>query len=299
MGSVKYHLLFCLTLLAPLGLFSQKTYQFRLIDQVSKQPIPYATVGLVQQNTGASTDSEGLLSLKGVVNPADSVIVSCLGYESKRLALAQLSVQGINTIELESKVYTMQAIEIKPEEFSDEVLVLNKIIKKDYPIGLIVSDQTQQHARKFELKTEQGRNLLRSLSFLAKRRPNHQIATIRIRIYAVNPDSGNPGVDLLAANIIRTIHKDDEIIKVNLNDYNIVVNSPGFFVAFEWIKTKENSIQLQKPDGSFMEAFIPLIGNTGKKSDSSWSLNYKNEWVNYHWFAIAASAEISPAKPKN
>lgn len=299
MGSVKYHLLFCLTLLAPLGLFCQKTYQFRLIDRVSKQPVPFATVGLVQQNTGASTDSEGMLSLKGVVNSADSVIVSCLGYESKRLALAQLSVQDINSIELESKVYTMQAIEIKPEEFSDEVLVLNKIIKKDYPIGLIVGDFSQQNARKFELKPEQGRNLLRSLSFLAKRRPDHQIATIRVRIYEANPDSEIPGPDLLNTNIIRTVHKNDEIIKVDLSKYGIIVSDPGFFVAFEWIKTKENSIQLRQRDGSFRESFIPSIGITGEKSDSCWTLNYKNEWSDQFKFDLAISAEISPAIKKN
>lgn len=299
MRSVKYPLLLCFSLFVPLLLFCQKTYQFRLIDQVSKQPVPYATVGLMKQNTGASTDMKGMLSLKNVTDPLDSIIVSCLGYESKHLALTQFSSQDSNTIELESKIYTIQAIEIKPEEFSDEVLVLNKLNKKDYPIGLIVSDYTQQHACKFELEPEPGRHLLRSISFLAKRRPNHQIATIRIRIYAANPDSGNPGNDLLLDNVIRTVHKNDEIIKVDLSQYDIVVGNPGFFVAFEWIKTKENSIQLQKPDGSFMEAFIPLIGNTGKKSASAWSLNYKNEWENNSWFGMAVSAEISPAIKKN
>lgn len=294
-----YHLLFCLTFLVTFSLFSQKTYQFRLIDQVSKQPVPYATVGLVQQNTGASSDSEGILRLQGVLNPSDSIIVSCLGYENKRLSLAHLSIQDINTIELESKVYTIQAIEIKPEEFSDEVLVLNKINKKDYPTGLIVGEYSQQHARKFELKTEQGRNFLRSISFLAKRRPHHQIATIKVRIYAVDLNSGNPGVDLLATNIIRTVHKNDEIIKVDLSKYGIIVSNPGFFVAFEWIKIKENSTQLRQPDGSFKEAFIPLIGTTGRRTDRCWTLNYKNEWSDAFTFDLAISGEISPVKQKN
>lgn len=299
MRSVKYPLLLCFSILFPFALFCQKTYQFRLIDQVSKQPVSYATVGLVKQNTGASTDTEGMLSLKNVADPLDSILVSCLGYESKRLSLVHLSIQDINTIELESKVYTIQAIEIKPEEFSNEVMVLNKINKKDYPIGLIVGEYSQQHARKFELKTEQGRHFLRSISFLAKRRPDHQIATIRIRIYAANPDSEIPGPDLLGTNIIRTIHKNDEIIKVDLSKYNIIVSDPGFFVAFEWIKIKENGIQLRQRDGSFRESFIPSIGITGGKSDSCWTLNYKNEWLDTFKFGLAISAEINPAMQKN
>lgn len=47
MHSVKYPLLLCFSFLVSFSLFSQKTYQFRLIDQLNKQPIPYATVGLV------------------------------------------------------------------------------------------------------------------------------------------------------------------------------------------------------------------------------------------------------------
>lgn len=299
MRSVKFPLLLCFSFLVSFSLFSQKTYQFRLIDQVSKQPIPYATVGLVQQNTGASTDSEGMLSLKGVVNSADSVIVSCLGYESRRLSLLLLSDQNINTIELESKVYTMQAVEIKPEEFSDEVLVLNKINKKDYPLGEISSGFIQQSARKFEIAEEGNRNLLRSVSFLVKRQPPHQISTFRVRIYEVNPVSGKPGLDLLNTNVIRTVHKNDEIMKVDLNNYNILVSSPGFFVAFEWIKTKENSIRMKHPDGELKEAFIPLIGMNKQKTETSWNLTYKNEWLNSYKFNLAISAEISQVKQKN
>lgn len=292
-------LLFCFFFFATFALFCQNTYQFRLIDQVSKQPIAYATVGLVQQNTGASTDSEGLLSLKDVVNSADSVIVSCLGYESKRLSLVHLSIQDINTIELESKVYTIQAIEIKPEEFSEKGVTLNEIIKKNYPIGEISGQYTQQSARKFELTTEQGRSLLKSVNFLVKRHSSHQISTFKVRIYAVNPNSGKPGVDLLTNTIIRTVHKNDEVIKVDLSKYSIVVSDPGFFVAFEWIKTKENSTQLRQPDGSFKEAFVPLIGITRGKSASCWTLNYKNDWLNTWTFDLAISAEISPARSKN
>lgn len=296
MHLVKSTFLFCFFLLVPFALFSQKTYQFRLIDQVSKQPIPYATIGLIQQNTGGSTDTDGKLTLTNIANPSDSILVSCLGYENKHFPLARLSFQNLNTIELESKVYTMQAVEIKSREFSTKTLVLGKFNQKDYLVGHLVSEYSQQAARKFTLEDAQKGGLLRSVSYLVKRIPPQQISTFRVRVYALDETTGKPGYDLLTTPIIRTVHENNEIIKVDLSSYRIVPPTSGFFVAFEWIKTKENSIPLQKPDGTTKDGFIPLLGASNEKSEACWILNYKHEWENRHQFNLAISAEISPLK---
>lgn len=294
-----YHLLFCLPLLAPFVLFCQKTYQFRLIDQVSKQPVPYATVGLVQQNTGASTDSEGLLSLKGVVSASDSVIVSSLGYETQRFPLSILSIEKSNVLELKPIQYALQGITIKPEKLS-EPINLNKIDRKKYKVGHLAGNYSSQIARKFTVPSDpENQYLLKSVSYFMKNSPGDQISNFRVRIYQIDPLTGGPGADLLTSPIIRTVTKKDEVIKVDLQEYQILVDLSSFFVALEWLKTDANMMMMTVKGQKKAPAYLPSIGvrYIDENFDLAWNLTYKKAWDPlFRNFSrdLAISAEVVP-----
>ena len=184
-----------------------------MIDQVSKQPVPFATVGLGRLNTGASTNSEGMLSLKIVASVSDSIVVSCLGYETQRFPLSILSNEKANTLELKPLHYVLQEITINPEKLGKPITI-NQINKKKYKIGHFVSNYSSQVARKFTLDSSiSNQYLLNSVSFLMKRLPTHQTSTFRVRIYQADPISAKPGPDLLIIPIIRTVTQNNEIIK--------------------------------------------------------------------------------------
>ena len=299
MGSVKYHLLLCFSFLVSFSLFSQKTYQFRLIDQVSKQPVPYATVGLVQQNTGASTDSEGMLSLKGVVNSADSVIVSCLGYEPLRFPLSVLSIDKSNVLELKPIQYALQGITIKPEKLSQPI-VLNKIDRKKYKFGRLGGNYSSQIARKFTVPSDpENKYLLKSVSYFMKNSPGDQISNFRVRIYQIDPLTGGPGADLLTSPIIRTVTKKDEVITIDLQPYQILVDSSSFFVALEWLKTDANMMMMTVKGQKKAPAYLPPLGirYIDENFDLAWDLTYKNTWAPlFSNFSrdLAISAEVVP-----
>lgn len=281
MRSVKYPLLLCFSLFVPLLLFCQKTYQFRLIDQVSKQPVPYATVGLMKQNTGASTDMKGMLSLKNITDPLDSIIVSCLGYETLRFPLSILSIDNPNVLALMPLQYVLQEITIKPEKLS-EPIILNKIDRKKYKFGRLGGTYSSQIARKFTVPSDpENQYLLKSLSYFMKNSPGDQISNFRVRIYQVNPLTGGPGADLLTSPIIRTVTKKDEVITVDLQPYQILVDSSSFFVALEWLKTDANTMMMTVKGQKKEPAYLPPLGirQIDKNFDLAWDLTYKNTWA--------------------
>lgn len=300
MSSVKYPLLLCFSVLFPFVLFCQKTYQFRLVDQVSKQPVPYATVGFGRLNVGATTDSEGKLNLISFASPSDSIFISCLGYELLRFSSSLLSLEKPNVFELKPKQYALQEITIKPEKFG-EPIALNQIDKKRYKIGHFVSNYSSQVARKFTLDSSLSNQcLLSSVSFLMKRFPTHQISTFRVRIYQADPINGKPGSDLLTVPIIRTVTQKNEIIKVDLRPNRIFIPHSVFYVAVEWLKTEANAIVLKREDQpTIAAAYLPLVGvrNSIDSYGTAWSLNYDNNWdVLFRAFSqdLAISAEVIP-----
>lgn len=64
----------------------------RVVDDQRKQPVPYASVGVVGRPLGTVADAEGSF-LPGRVGAAatDTVVVSCVGYQSRRLLAADLA----------------------------------------------------------------------------------------------------------------------------------------------------------------------------------------------------------------
>ncbi|NML64633.1 carboxypeptidase-like regulatory domain-containing protein [Hymenobacter sp. RP-2-7] len=67
------------------------TPTLRVLSHQSGQPIPYASVGVVGRPLGTVADAQGSFMLARVgAAPTDTVVVSCVGYQSRRLLAADL-----------------------------------------------------------------------------------------------------------------------------------------------------------------------------------------------------------------
>jgi hypothetical protein len=63
----------------------------RVVDSQRKQSIPYASVGVVGRPLGTVADAEGsFLPARVGAAPTDTAVVSCVGYQSRRLLVADL-----------------------------------------------------------------------------------------------------------------------------------------------------------------------------------------------------------------
>lgn len=139
-----------------------------------------------------------------------------------------------------------------------------------------------------------------------------QKTKFRIRIYDIDSLTGRPTIDL-CNRIIEVQDKENEVIKVNLNPYDIIISKKFFFIAVEWLhisynksevevhkdmRSEDNLLQLNS-EIDIRDCFQPIIGMSNKKSseNNAWALNFQNQWVPYIHFSpeltdFAISAEI-------
>src|SRR4051812_14292515 len=80
--------LLLLLIISPV-LINAQTYTGRVIDKKTKAAIPFATIGLIKENTGINADEKGKFIVVSKI-PHDSLIISCVGYETKKLPIADL-----------------------------------------------------------------------------------------------------------------------------------------------------------------------------------------------------------------
>ncbi len=96
----------------------------KVVDSISKTPIPYATI-LLSENSGVITNEEGQFSLQmdEITKDTDSLFISCIGYETKVFSLNQ---------------FTDSIIYLKPKAIElDHVILTNKEYTADEIIALV------------------------------------------------------------------------------------------------------------------------------------------------------------------
>jgi|GEM_PF-3217198 len=209
----------------------------RVIDQVTNEPLPYANIGLPGQNFGTLTDPDGTFELVLPESMKDSTLIfSSIGYyrySGKRATLPR-------------KRYGY-VIPLKPN---------STLLKEVTIVG-------QQHFKKARLgwmggkdgvlpmDTVQGGGAVALLLRAAKspviidklqvRLMYNSKDTVKLRLHFYEYDSVRqiPGKELLQREILLTEPKRFGWLRFDLRSYDIVINSQCFFVAFEWIETRE------------------------------------------------------------
>lgn len=86
----------------------------RVVDGQSKQPVPYASVGVVGRPLGTVADVKGSFLLARVGAAAtDSVVVSCVGYQSRRLLVADLG--KLPEVTLVPQAAALQEVQVRAD----------------------------------------------------------------------------------------------------------------------------------------------------------------------------------------
>ena len=117
----------------PLQLLAQgeKTRIYgKITDAGNKEPLPYASVRISRTSIGSSSDNNGNFSFYA---PAmrDTLIVSSVGYQEKRIALSAKTRLPIK-VSLKPADYTLSELTVKPKK--------EKYRKKDNPAVALVRE---------------------------------------------------------------------------------------------------------------------------------------------------------------
>jgi hypothetical protein len=83
-----------------------------VVDTQSGRPVPYASVGVLGRPLGTVADAKGSFLLARVsAAPTDTVVVSCVGYQSRRLLVADLS--KLPELTLTPQAEALQEVKVK------------------------------------------------------------------------------------------------------------------------------------------------------------------------------------------
>ena len=204
----------------------------RVVDQESKDPIPFASIGLREEQTGALTNEYGFFQLSTPVKSVDdSIIVMALGY--RRTALLVKRGATMEDLIIEMPKQSIQLDVVKVESKGMKALMMG--CRSNSPgAGMIQGMPGSQYA--FMVKNEKQKKLgyIRSVSFYIGEN-GYPREPFRVRLYRADGNYSSPNSDMLTDNVVVSAARGGEWFTVDLTSYNIVAPEEGFYVAMEWI----------------------------------------------------------------
>ena len=204
----------------------------RVVDQESKDPIPFASIGLREEQTGALTNEYGFFQLSTPVKSVDdSIIVMALGYRRTALFVKRGATMEDLIIEMPKAFVKLNDVVIT--EKGMKVLMMG--CRSNSPgAGMIQGMPGSQYA--FMVKNEKQKKLgyIRSVSFYIGEN-GYPREPFRVRLYRADGNYSSPNSDMLTDNVVVSAARGGEWFTVDLTSYNIVAPEEGFYVAMEWI----------------------------------------------------------------
>jgi hypothetical protein len=203
----------------------------RVIDAKSKDPVPFASIGIREEGTGALTNEYGYFQLAGLERTnTDSLIVMTLGYDRAAILIKRGSTEDL-IIELKKRVVELGNVVVK----GGKVKNLDLGARSNNPgEGMIQGLPGSQYA--FFIKNEKQRKLgnVRTVSFYIGEN-GFPREPFRVRLYKADGNYNSPNTDLLTENVVVSATRGGEWYTIDLTSYNIPAPEEGFFVAMEWI----------------------------------------------------------------
>ncbi len=115
------------------GLKAQETEELRcqVVDLDLKFPVVFATVQLQNEEHGVIADENGYFRLPlRYQKQGATIIISAIGYATKKISLQSLKINSINTIELQRRVESLGEITLVAGNAKKNVLSAQSIVEK-------------------------------------------------------------------------------------------------------------------------------------------------------------------------
>jgi hypothetical protein len=208
-----------------------------ITDAVTGKPIAYASLGIQYKPIGTVADAAGHVALAALraAAPTDTLVVSCVGYQSRKVLVSQLSREA--TLRLRP-VATALAEVVVHSRLPNQVVLGHRNASVFTSFGFYTTTDTAAHSR---LGREMGVLLnvhhsteLQSFRVLTFGR-DFQTVTFRLNIYAVR--NGLPASTLLQRDIIFTVNGQQRgWTEVDLRPYAIrLAGGQQVVAAIEWL----------------------------------------------------------------
>lgn len=223
------------------GLFSQNTLIKGLVISEGSTPVQYATIYDGSLKSGTFSDSMGRF-LISIPDNVKVLHISAIGYKNKTITIDQKDnlsdfhivllndTFNLKEVVISSKIFKPKQIELGPRKKIKGRISFCSQFNFNREVGLYIPNQEQIHGE------------IKSIEFYLKKGSDGTKRLIRLRIYSVDEEF-YPVKDLLFDNVLLKVKKSkkSQLIKVDLEKYNIPIPSNGLVVALELHKNTQKS----------------------------------------------------------
>lgn len=229
--------LFSLTVLISLSL--TLISQTRVIDSKSGKPISYAHIKLKNGAKGVIADFNGYFSLDNNFTKKDTIVVSCIGYQTKQLLVRNIDSE--TKIKLEASQQNIKEVTItaKKTKFKIKTLGITKKprnIDSYYYIGRAMNGEERAVWIPNEYSV-QGKLDFINIYVTDLGFPD---AHFRVHVYDCNPLEIKPGNELTSSNIIASGGEGNRWVNVDMREEKISIGENGCFIGIEWFDSPQS-----------------------------------------------------------
>jgi hypothetical protein len=211
-----------------------------VIDAKTRQPVPYANIGLPRRNLGTLSDIDGTFEL---VIPRefidDSIFFSSIGFERQRILASSAT----------ESVVTMTPTHVMLNEVIIRSGKMNRRARLGWMGGKdgVLPFDTLQGGGEVALLIEAPRVPI-YVDKLQVRLMYNSKDTLKFRLhfYAFDSLSQTPGAELLTREIMLTEYKRFGWLRFDLEKYDIRIMRKKFLVAFEWIDDRTTRLAMRR-----------------------------------------------------
>jgi DNA-directed RNA polymerase subunit H (RpoH/RPB5) len=230
--------------------FSQTVIEGQLLNEESKEPIPYANIGILDSYVGTITNNDGTFEISIPEEyETDSLLFAALGFERKSIVVSSILNRKKITIYLKEqstvlKNITVKTKKLKPIRSADEGNML-------YDVGsLYVDSLAGGSAMALLIENSRSKHPDFSVPYFithARLRISYNsldLFRIRVRFLSVDPETGLPGDDLFNESVIVTSRMLKGWLSFDLSKYTVRIQAQSFYLVFEWILEDEERVEL-------------------------------------------------------
>ena len=219
---------------------------FIVLDSISGEKIPFATVNIKNKGIYFEADSSG--QFRYLHEKGDTILISCVGYFNKLV------------IGLESETSQIKLLQ-KPKELGSVYVGKYQIIQAGifdtrvaFSMAPSLSDRTE-FATLINVPPDVNKYEIQSIYFkvYTKHAKSGAVNPVRIHVYKVNND-GTPGDDMLQNDIVLTsLRLEGKYLIVDLPEENIIMTDRSFFISMQWINQQTQTKNYKQPQISLTE----------------------------------------------
>ena len=209
----------------------------RIICVTNHSAIEYVNIGILNKNTGTTSNSDGYFTLDiSKINNEDTVLISCIGYETLKLKVSDFVKNENHEILMKQHIYSLKETTVKPRRVKEKKLGVTSFSRKmqagfsdnllGYEMGILMHNKKSAKINKINLDIGSC---------------TYDTIFYRINVYEQR-NNGKPDFEnVLTSPIYITIPKDKikNTIVVNISKRDIYVNG-NFMVTIEHVRNLKN-----------------------------------------------------------